>query len=102
MGFRKATPEEKKEKACEDIWVSSRGLVLAHEKINGGSGKNAGGPSENTSETCAADKLDLWCQALRDELFQYDLEYFAYLADIRDMTLTEFLETMVASGSMMR
>ena len=35
-----------------------------------------------------------------DELFQYDLEYFAYLADIRDMTLTEFLETMVASGSM--
>ena len=36
-----------------------------------------------------------------DELFQYDLEYFAYLADIRDMTLTEFLETMVASGSML-
>ena len=35
-----------------------------------------------------------------DELFQYDLEYFAYLADIRDMTLAEFLETMVASGSM--
>lgn len=35
-----------------------------------------------------------------DELFQYDLEYFAYLADIRDMTLSEFLETMVASGSM--
>ncbi|MBR5300862.1 MAG: hypothetical protein IKU36_11560 [Bacteroidales bacterium] len=35
-----------------------------------------------------------------DELFQYDLEYFAYLADIRDMTLTEFLEAMVASGSM--
>ena len=35
-----------------------------------------------------------------DELFQYDLEYFAYLADIRDMTLSEFLGTMVASGSM--
>ena len=35
-----------------------------------------------------------------DELFQYDLEYFAYLADIRDMTLAEFLETMVASDSM--
>ena len=35
-----------------------------------------------------------------DELFQYDLEYFAYLADIRDMDLAEFLETMVASGSM--
>ena len=35
-----------------------------------------------------------------DELFRYDLEYFAYLADIRDMTMPEFLEMMVASGSM--
>ena len=35
-----------------------------------------------------------------DELFQYDLEYFAYLAEIRDMTRSEFLGTMVASGSM--
>ncbi len=58
MGFRKATPEEKKEKACEDIWMSSRGLVRAYEKINGGSGEG--------------DRLELWCRALRDELFQYD------------------------------
>lgn len=35
-----------------------------------------------------------------DELFQYDLEYFAHLADINDMTLQEFLEMMVAKGSM--
>ena len=35
-----------------------------------------------------------------DELFQFDLEYFAYMADINDMTRTEFLEAMVAVGSM--
>ena len=35
-----------------------------------------------------------------DELFQNDLEYFAYLADIRDMTRAEFIESMVAVGSM--
>lgn len=35
-----------------------------------------------------------------DELFQNDLEYFAYLADIQDMTRAEFLEMMTAAGSM--
>ena len=35
-----------------------------------------------------------------DELFQNDLEYFAYLADINDMTRAEFLEMMLATGSM--
>lgn len=35
-----------------------------------------------------------------DELFASDIEYFKYLADINDQTLSEFLETMVASGSM--
>lgn len=35
-----------------------------------------------------------------DELFEYDLEYFAYLADIQDMTRQEFLEMMVAQGSL--
>ena len=35
-----------------------------------------------------------------DDLFASDIEYFKYLADINDQTLSEFLETMVASGSM--
>lgn len=35
-----------------------------------------------------------------DELFENDLEYFAYLADIQDMNLHEFLEMMVAVGPM--
>ena len=35
-----------------------------------------------------------------DELFQNDLEYFAYLADINDLSLAEFIEMMYAVGSM--
>ena len=35
-----------------------------------------------------------------DELFQNDLEYFAYLADINDLSLAEFIEMMCATGSM--
>lgn len=35
-----------------------------------------------------------------DELFESDIEYFKYLADINDQTLHEFLESMVAMGSM--
>ena len=35
-----------------------------------------------------------------DELFKNDLEYFDYLADIQDMTRSEFLEMMTAKGSL--
>ena len=35
-----------------------------------------------------------------DELFASDIEYFEYLADINDMTLAQFIESMVATGSM--
>ena len=35
-----------------------------------------------------------------EELFQNDLEYFDYLADIQDMTRSEFLEMMTAVGSL--
>lgn len=35
-----------------------------------------------------------------DELFNSDMEYFRYLADINDQTLQEFLESMVAAGSL--
>lgn len=35
-----------------------------------------------------------------DELFNSDIEYFKYLADINDYTLPQFLEMMVATGPM--
>jgi len=35
-----------------------------------------------------------------DELFASDIEYFKYLADINDQTLSEFLASMVATGSL--
>lgn len=35
-----------------------------------------------------------------DELFQNDLEYFAYLADIQDMSRRDFIELMSATGSL--
>ena len=35
-----------------------------------------------------------------DELFKNDLEYFDYLADIQDMTRSQFLEMMTAVGSL--
>ena len=35
-----------------------------------------------------------------DELFRNDLEYFDYLADIQDMTRSQFLEMMTAVGSL--
>lgn len=35
-----------------------------------------------------------------DELFNSDIEYFEYLADINDLTLAEFIEMMVATGSL--
>jgi hypothetical protein len=50
FGLKKASDEEKKEKACEDLWMASRGLALA-------SGEE--------------DRLSLWCDAFRDELLVY-------------------------------
>ena len=35
-----------------------------------------------------------------DDLFNSDIEYFEYLADINDMTLADFIEMMAAAGSM--
>lgn len=35
-----------------------------------------------------------------EELFASDIDYFKYLSDVYDMTLQEFLELMVAKGSM--
>lgn len=51
LGLRKAGPEEKKIKAAEDIWGASRGFAAAAKE---------------------EERLEIWCAALRDELFQYD------------------------------
>ena len=51
LGLKKAGPEEKKYQACEDIWLASRGFAIA------------AGEEE---------RLRLWCNALLDELTQYD------------------------------
>lgn len=51
MGMKRATREEKLDRACEDIWMSSRGVALA-----------AG----------MEDRFRLWCDALYAELLRYD------------------------------
>lgn len=50
LGLKKASAEEKKKKACEDIWMASRGFALA-------SGEE--------------ERLSLWCDAFHDELMDY-------------------------------
>lgn len=50
FGLRKATEDDKKKKACEDIWMASRGFALA------------AGEEE---------RLSLWCEAFYDELMVY-------------------------------
>ena len=51
FGLKKGGPEQKKAKAAEDIWRASRGIAI---------------------ESGETEKLEIWCAALRDELFQYD------------------------------
>ena len=51
MGMKKATDAEKLDKACEDIWMASKGLA------------HAAGLEES---------LALWCQALHDELISWN------------------------------
>lgn len=50
LGLKKASEDEKKRKACEDIWMASRGFALA-------SGEEK--------------RLSLWCDAFLDELMEY-------------------------------
>ena len=50
LGFKKASEAEKKTKACEDIWMASRGFALA-------SGEEK--------------RMSLWCDAFLDELMEY-------------------------------
>ncbi len=51
LGLKKATPEEKVYKACEEIYFMSSGIAKA-------AGFEA--------------KMSLWCEAFRDELMDYD------------------------------
>jgi hypothetical protein len=50
LGLKKATDEQKNTKACEDIWMASRGFALA-------SGEEK--------------RLSLWCDAFCDELISH-------------------------------
>lgn len=51
LGLRRATDQEKRSQACEDIWMVSKGLAQVT------------GQEEN---------LKLWCEALYTELLEYD------------------------------
>ena len=51
FGLKRSTAEDRKYKAAEDIWRASAGLA------------SAAGEEQ---------KLEIWCTALRDELYQYD------------------------------
>ena len=51
LGLKKASDQEKLDRACQDIWMVSRGIARA-----------AG----------LEDPLKLWCDALYDELLDYD------------------------------
>ena len=50
LGLKKASDAEKRERACEDIWMASRGFALA------------AGEEE---------RMSLWCDAFLDELISY-------------------------------
>lgn len=51
FGMKKATDQEQRDRACEDVWQASRGVALA-------SGLEK--------------ELTLWCDALRDTLREFD------------------------------
>jgi hypothetical protein len=57
FGLKRASEEEKKQRACRDIWTMSRGVALCH-----------GLESEMLP----------WCRALRDELDEAGLDYESY------------------------
>ncbi len=61
FGLKKATEEEKHDRATEDIWKMSRGIARA-----------AGFEKE----------MDLWCQACFDELMQFDSACRAYYDEL--------------------
>lgn len=63
FGLKKAAAEEKKQKACEDIWMASRGFARA-------SGEE--------------ERMQLWCEAFRDELMKYYPEGKSYYNELEN------------------
>ena len=66
FGLKKSGPEDKKLKACEDIWMASEGFA------------NMVGEEE---------RLGLWCEALYDELLQYDQSLKTAFAEMKHKRL---------------
>ena len=65
FGLKKLSAEEKKQRASEDIWTASRGIAVA------------AGEEE---------RFEIWCIALRDELFQYDRACEGYYEELERRT----------------
>ena len=63
FGLKKAADADKKKKACEDIWMASRGFALA------------AGEEE---------RLGLWCDAFYDELMKYYPEGKYYFNELEN------------------
>ena len=63
FGMKRSTAEDRRYKAAEDIWRASSGLaaVSGEEK-----------------------KLEIWCTALRDELYQYDSSCRDYYEELEN------------------
>ncbi len=61
MGLKPATPQEQRDRACEEIWTASRGLA------------REAGMEENFA---------LWTDALRAELAEYDPEYWHHYEEL--------------------
>jgi len=61
FGMKRSTAEDRRYKAAEDIWRASSGLASA-------SGEEK--------------KLEIWCTALKDELFQYDSSCREYYEEL--------------------
>lgn len=63
LGLKKASDQEKLDRACEDIWMVSRGIA------------RAAGMEEN---------LKLWCDALYAELLIYDPNSYRHYSDMEE------------------
>ena len=57
LGLKKASDDEKKKRACEDIWISSKGIATVFKEEK---------------------RMKLWCNALYDELIHYDESLKSY------------------------
>ena len=62
LGMKKSTSDDRNYKAAEDIWRASSGLAAA-------SGEE--------------ERLSIWCTALRDELYEYDIACGEYYSSFR-------------------